>query len=85
MRRSFLNLTAKNYENWPIFAEIIAKIIVAYCFLRQGVVVNENRVEINTSDVGAGPRLWNSLPISLRQCRSLEQFKRLLKTFLFSV
>ena len=29
----------------------------------------------------AGPRLWNLL---LRQCRSLEQFKRLLKTFLFS-
>ena len=28
--------------------------------------------------------LWNSLPINLRQCRSLEQFKRLLKTFLFS-
>jgi len=32
----------------------------------------------------AGPRLWNSLPINLRQCQSLEQFKRLLKTFLFS-
>jgi len=32
----------------------------------------------------AGPRLWNSLPINLRQCGSLEQFKRLLKTFLFS-
>ena len=31
------------------------------------------------------PRLWNSLPIKLRQCHSLEQFKRLLKTFLFSV
>jgi len=25
-----------------------------------------------------GPRLWNSLPINLKQCRSLEQFKRLL-------
>ena len=35
----------------------------------------------------AGPRLWISLPINLRQCHSLEQFKRLLKmlkTFLFS-
>jgi len=31
----------------------------------------------------AGPRLWNSLPINLRQCWSLEQFKRSLKTFLF--
>ena len=33
----------------------------------------------------AGPQLWNSLPINLRQCHSLEQFKRLLNTFLFSV
>jgi len=32
----------------------------------------------------AAPRLWNSLPINLRQCHSLEQFKRLLKTFLCS-
>ena len=32
----------------------------------------------------AGPRLWNSLPINLRQCHSLGQFKCLLKTFLFS-
>ena len=28
--------------------------------------------------------LWNSLPINLRQCCSLQQFKRLIKTFLFS-
>jgi len=32
----------------------------------------------------AGPRLWNSLPINLRLCHSLEQFQHLLKTFLFS-
>jgi len=32
----------------------------------------------------AGPRLWNSLSINLRQCHSLEQFKRLLKTLLSS-
>jgi len=32
----------------------------------------------------AGSRLWKSLPINLRQCHSLEQFWRLLKTFLFS-
>ena len=31
----------------------------------------------------AGPRLWNMLPIHLRLCDSLEQFKRLLKTHLF--
>ena len=33
----------------------------------------------------AGPRTWNSLPIKLRQPDlSLEQFRRLLKTLLFS-
>ena len=32
----------------------------------------------------AGPRLWNSLPADLRRADiSFEQFKRLLKTFLF--
>ena len=32
----------------------------------------------------AGPRLWNSLPTDLRQANiSFEQFRRLLKTFLF--
>jgi len=30
----------------------------------------------------AGPRLWNTLPLNLRLCDSLGQFKRSLKTFL---
>jgi len=30
-----------------------------------------------------GPRLWNTLPIQLRHCDSLGQFKRSLKTYLF--
>jgi len=33
----------------------------------------------------AGPRLWNTLPVHPRQCDSLGQFKRLLKTHLFGV
>jgi len=33
----------------------------------------------------AGPRLWNTLPVHLRQYDSLGQFKRLLKTHLFGV
>ena len=33
----------------------------------------------------AGPRLWNTLPVHLRQCDSLGQFKRLLKTHLLGV
>ena len=40
----------------------------------------------NTCDrcfAAAGPRLWNTLPIQLRHCDSLGQFKRLLKTYLF--
>ena len=31
----------------------------------------------------AEPRLWNTLPVQLRHCDSLGQFKRLLKTYLF--
>jgi len=31
----------------------------------------------------AGPRLWNTLPVQLRHCDSIGQFKRLLKTYLF--
>jgi len=33
----------------------------------------------------AGPRLWNTLPLNLRLCDSLGQFKRLLKTFLLGL
>jgi len=33
----------------------------------------------------AGPRVWNSLPIELRQSDSLGQFKRRLKTHLFGL
>ena len=37
LRRSFLNLTAKNYANWSTFARFIAKIKVAYFFLKHEV------------------------------------------------
>jgi len=33
----------------------------------------------------AGPRLWNSLPISLRQISSYGQFRRYLKSHLFGI
>jgi len=33
----------------------------------------------------AGPRLWNSLPISLRQISSFRQFRRYLKNHLFGI
>ena len=33
----------------------------------------------------AGPRAWNKLPDSARQSSSLDVFKRLLKTHLFSL
>ena len=33
----------------------------------------------------AGPRLWNTLSVHLRQCDSLGQFKRLMYTHLFGV
>jgi len=31
------------------------------------------------------PRLWNTLPVHLRQCDSLGQFRQSLKTHLFGV
>ena len=31
----------------------------------------------------AGPTLWNSLPVNIRNANSLPLFKKLLKTFLF--
>src|SRR6218665_3363051 len=33
----------------------------------------------------AGPREWNSLPVSVRQCTSVAQLKSKLKTHLFSL
>ena len=30
------------------------------------------------------PKLWNSLPINIHEATSLEQFKKLLKTYLFN-
>ncbi|XP_072039169.1 uncharacterized protein [Amphiura filiformis] len=33
----------------------------------------------------AGPNLWNSLPMDIRKARSVEQFKSLLKTYLFNL
>ena len=32
-----------------------------------------------------GPTLWNSLPLDVRSCPSVESFKRNLKTYLYSV
>jgi len=39
----------------------------------------------NRSFAVAGPRLWNSLPISLRQISSFGQFRRYLKNHLFGI
>jgi len=43
------------------------------------------RIHSDRSFADAGPRVWNGLvlPLSLRQDISYEQFKGLLKTFLF--
>jgi len=37
LRRSFLNLTVKKYENWFTFAEVITQMRVTYFFLSHGV------------------------------------------------
>ena len=33
----------------------------------------------------AAPKLWNQLPIELRECASVERLKKKLKTFLFKL
>ena len=33
----------------------------------------------------SAPKLWNELPLALRQCQSLVTFKNGLKTFLFKL
>ena len=52
-----------------------------YCETDHSIVVNQNgQLKFN-----AGPRIWNSLLPSLRQPDiEFRQFKRLLKTFLYS-
>ena len=45
--------------------------------------VNLFELQRSSRPTAAGQRLWNMLPIHLRLCDSLEQFKWLLKTHLF--
>jgi len=52
----------------------------AMCVIRRS-----NNSFVDRCFAAAGPRLWNTLPVHLRQCDSFGQFKRLLKTHLFGV
>src|SRR6218665_836718 len=49
------------------------------------VVIRTNLKFGNRAFSVAGPREWNSLPVSVRQCTSVAQFKSKLKTHLFSL
>ena len=40
---------------------------------------------VRSSFQSIGPRLWNDLPISIRECRDLLRFRKLLKSYLFSI
>ena len=33
----------------------------------------------------AAPKLWNTLPLELRSCTSIDTFKKSLKTYLFEI
>jgi hypothetical protein len=48
-------------------------------------VLRTNRKFGNRSFSVSGPKAWNSLPTSVRQCTSVAQFKSKLKTHLFSL
>jgi hypothetical protein len=39
----------------------------------------------DTSFYAAAPRLWNSIPVSIRQCTSVHAFKKSLKTYLYTL
>jgi len=68
------------YVSWPLMPVLAADSVSAdkaKCVVR--------RTYNNLGDrcfIAAGPRLWNRLPLRLRLCDSLGQFKWLLKTFL---
>jgi len=57
LRRSFLNLRVKKYENWSTFADVIEKIIiVVYFFLRLG-----TRVSIRVTELLTTTGAWSTL------------------------
>jgi len=61
---------------------------ITQCYLPPGrmcVVRRSNNSFVDRCFEAAGPHLWNMLPVYLRQCDSLGQFKWLLKTHLFRV
>ena len=45
---------------------------------------NKKKTFSDRSFSTVGPHLWNELPLSLRQCKSLDTFKKHLKTHYFS-
>src|SRR6218665_4142682 len=53
---------------------------------RDGFCCNSHNLKFgNRVFLVAGPREWNSLPVSVRQCTSVAQFESKLKTHLFSL
>ena len=50
------------------------------CF---NVPFNKKRTFSDRSFGTVGPKLWNNLPLSLRQCTSIDTFKKQLKTYFF--
>jgi hypothetical protein len=71
--------------------EYSSDLIVPYCSersLRSGQrnLLQENRTATRLGDrafVNFAPKIWNSLPYSLKNCCNLYSFKRALKTYLF--
>ena len=95
-RARFINNVAAGYttshcrvwlqHTWPPTVSWSPTTVVVSCILPiQGRVVKRTYSSYETDALlAAGPRLWNSLPAHLRQTDiNFEQFKRMLKTFLF--
>ena len=65
-------------------ARVLA-VIVCLCVCISVTVPRTHNRFGDRSFVVAGPRLWNSLPISLRQISSFGEFRRYLKNHLFGI
>lgn len=72
----------------PVYLQDLIQDYVPSRSLRSGsqLLLRVTRIRYKSSDRAfkvAGPALWNSLPLAIRQSPSLQSFKRSLKTFLF--
>ena len=90
IKYKILLLTFKALHN--LSPSYIADLLTRYCpprRLRSSSSLQLNRLNYNLKSYGsrafavAAPVLWNTLPVNIRSCDTLQTFKSNLKTYLF--